>query len=40
MQQELREAFGGLGGAQPTRYLRSQQSRVRVIPAADAGDGL
>ncbi|XP_052744603.1 protein mini spindles [Bicyclus anynana] len=39
VQQELREAFGGTGGATPTRYLRSQQNRVRDSPPADAVDG-
>ncbi|XP_075981824.1 msps cytoskeleton-associated protein 5 isoform X2 [Anticarsia gemmatalis] len=39
IQQELRESFGGTGGAQPTRYLRSQQNRVRDTPAADCADG-
>ncbi|CAF4840338.1 unnamed protein product [Pieris macdunnoughi] len=40
VQQELKEAFSGTGGgAQPTRYLRSQQHRVRDTPAADAPDG-
>ncbi|CAB3232167.1 unnamed protein product [Arctia plantaginis] len=39
VQQELRESFGGSGGAQPTRYLRSQQNRVRDTPAADCADG-
>ncbi|CAK1542570.1 unnamed protein product [Leptosia nina] len=40
IQQELREAFAGTGGgAQPTRYLRSQQNRVRDTPVADAVDG-
>lgn len=39
VQQELRESFGGSGGAQPTRYLRSQQNRVRDTPATDCADG-
>ncbi|XP_045778443.1 protein mini spindles isoform X2 [Maniola jurtina] len=39
VQQELREAFSGSGGATPTRYLRSQQSRVRDTPPSDAVDG-
>ncbi|XP_049878313.1 protein mini spindles [Pectinophora gossypiella] len=39
MQQELREAFSSSGTAQPTRYLRSQQHRIRDVPA-DAGDGV
>ncbi|RVE53041.1 hypothetical protein evm_002339 [Chilo suppressalis] len=40
VQQELRESFSaGGGGAQPTRYLRSQQHRVRDAPAADSADG-
>ncbi|KAI8440900.1 hypothetical protein MSG28_009200 [Choristoneura fumiferana] len=38
VQQELRESFT-TGGAQPTRYLRSQQHRVRDAPSADAPDG-
>ncbi|XP_063384841.1 protein mini spindles [Cydia fagiglandana] len=38
VQQELRDSFT-TGGAQPTRYLRSQQHRVRDTPAADTGDG-
>ncbi|XP_068623237.1 protein mini spindles [Battus philenor] len=38
VQQELRESFGS-GGAQPTRYLRSQQNKVRDAPTADAIDG-
>ncbi|KAJ2941196.1 hypothetical protein O0L34_g10431 [Tuta absoluta] len=37
MQQELREAFGSTGSPQPTRYLRSQQHRVRET--VDAADG-
>ncbi|CAG5054310.1 unnamed protein product [Parnassius apollo] len=39
VQQELRESFSTGGGAQPTRYLRSQQQRVRDTQAADAVDG-
>ncbi|XP_039748476.1 protein mini spindles isoform X3 [Pararge aegeria] len=39
VQQELREAFGGSGGAAPTRYLRSQQNKVRDTPPTDAADG-
>uniref|UniRef100_A0A2A4JNE8 TOG domain-containing protein n=1 Tax=Heliothis virescens TaxID=7102 RepID=A0A2A4JNE8_HELVI len=40
IQQELRESFSSGGGAaQPTRYLRSQQHRVRDTPAADCADG-
>ncbi|PZC81314.1 hypothetical protein B5X24_HaOG212926 [Helicoverpa armigera] len=40
IQQELRESFSSGGGAaQPTRYLRSQQNRVRDTPAADCADG-
>ncbi|XP_050682742.1 protein mini spindles [Leptidea sinapis] len=40
VQQELREAFAGIGGsAHPTRYLRSQQHRVRDTPVSDAVDG-
>ncbi|XP_041970087.1 protein mini spindles isoform X2 [Aricia agestis] len=39
VQQELRESFSGSGGAQPTRYLRSQQHLVRDKPTADATDG-
>ncbi|VVD05630.1 unnamed protein product, partial [Leptidea sinapis] len=40
VQQELREAFAGIGGsAHPTRYLRSQQHRVRDAPVSDAVDG-
>ncbi|CAD0203565.1 unnamed protein product [Chrysodeixis includens] len=40
IQQELRESFSTGGGvAQPTRYLRSQQNRVRDTPAADCADG-
>ncbi|XP_038218793.1 protein mini spindles isoform X2 [Zerene cesonia] len=40
VQQELRESFAGTGGgAQPTRYLRSQQNRVRDTPTADTTDG-
>ncbi|CAH2087902.1 unnamed protein product [Euphydryas editha] len=38
VQQELRESFSS-GGASPTRYLRSQQHRVRDTPAADSTDG-
>ncbi|XP_045453489.1 protein mini spindles [Melitaea cinxia] len=38
VQQELRESFSS-GGASPTRYLRSQQHRVRDTPAADCTDG-
>ncbi|XP_026736168.1 protein mini spindles isoform X2 [Trichoplusia ni] len=41
IQQELRESFSTGGGvAQPTRYLRSQQNRVRDTPAADCADGI
>lgn len=39
VQQELRESFSGQGGAQPTRYLRSQQNRIRDTPATDCADG-
>lgn len=40
VQQELREAFtSGGGGAQPTRYLRSQQHKTRDAPTADTTDG-
>ncbi|KAL0879509.1 hypothetical protein ABMA27_003252 [Loxostege sticticalis] len=40
VQQELRESFSaGGGGAVPTRYLRSQQHRVRETAAADSTDG-
>ncbi|KAM3966107.1 LOW QUALITY PROTEIN: msps cytoskeleton-associated protein 5 [Aphomia sociella] len=38
VQQELRESFGS-GGAQPTRYLRSQQHRVRECAVPDSTDG-
>ncbi|CAH2055745.1 unnamed protein product, partial [Iphiclides podalirius] len=39
VQQELREAFGSGGVAQPTRYLRSQQNKIRDLPTSDATDG-
>ncbi|XP_032523081.2 protein mini spindles isoform X1 [Danaus plexippus] len=39
VQQELRESFGGGGAAHPTRFLRSQQHRLREVPAADYTDG-
>ncbi|XP_028170913.1 protein mini spindles [Ostrinia furnacalis] len=39
VQQELRESFSAGGGASPTRYLRSQQHRVRDTATADSTDG-